>query len=89
MYSENYHIRIETLENGFTVEVPDFEKIAEKKKADAKKKGEDYPSYLGECTEKRVAKSAQEVVDIVKAALKGIPEREYDEAFDAASAAES
>lgn len=80
---ERYRVSIETLENGFKVEVPDMEAIA-KKQAEAKKKNPNAPSdycYIGDCTKSYAAKSVQEVMKLVKASLEKIPEHEFDTAF--------
>lgn len=81
---ENFTIRIEMLENGYTVEVPDIEAINEKEK-----ESKDSPVYTGDCVEKKVAKTAGEVLSIVKDALANLPESEYDDAFEEASAKET
>lgn len=83
---ENFTIRIEMLDNGYTVEVPDVDAIEKKEK---ESKGKDYPVYTGDCTEKKVAKTAGEVLSIVKAALANLPESEYDDAFEEASSKET
>lgn len=83
-YGENYRVSIETLENGFKVEVPDMEARA-KKEAEAKKrsKGAEYPSvYMGDCTKSFAAKSIKEVMKIVQSSLEGIPDNEFDSAFE-------
>jgi hypothetical protein len=83
---ENLNIRIEMLDNGYTVEVPDIDAIEKKKK---ESKDKDYPVYTGDCIEKKVAKTAGEVLSIVKTALANLPEAEYADAFEEASAKES
>jgi hypothetical protein len=83
---DNFIIRIEMLENGYTVEVPDIDAIEKKEK---ESKGSPEMAYTGDCTEKKVAKTAGEVLSIVKAALANLPESEYDDAFEEASAKES
>lgn len=75
-------ISIQTLENGFSVEVPDMAAM-KKKMATGKKNGELSP-YVGDCTKKYAAKSVKEVVALVTEALNGLPENEYDAAFEAA-----
>lgn len=82
----DYTIRINALENAFTVEVPDAAKIKEKQ-AQAKKEKRDYPVYMGDCTKKYAAKSVPEVMKLVKGALAELPEIAYAEAFDEASKA--
>jgi|WetSurMetagenome_2_1015567.scaffolds.fasta_scaffold794060_2 hypothetical protein len=88
---ENFIIRIEMLENGYTVEVPDVEAINKKEAAAAKEKGHTSSDrvYTGDCTEKKVAKTTGEVLSIVKNALANLPESEYADAFDEASAKET
>ena len=86
MMNGNFTIRIEMLENGYTVEVPDVDKINEMEKKQKAGKGDSEPSpYYGDCTEKKVAKSTGEVLSIVKMALANLPEAEYDDAFKEAS----
>jgi hypothetical protein len=84
MISGDYCIRIKPVDNGFTVEVPDMEKIKEKEAADAKRKDSgNYPTYIGDCTESYIAKSVAEVLKLVKASLAELPdpEMQYSEAF--------
>jgi len=88
MRYDSVRISIKELENGFSVEVPDYEKM-KKMKADAKKKS-DAPTptpYMGDCTKEYIAKDAKEVLKLVEGALKTMPEMEYDEAFAEASTA--
>lgn len=89
MSYDRYRVSIETLENGFSVEVPDMEAIA-KKQAEAKKKN---PSgggidsyYIGDCTKKYAAKSVKEAISLVKGALEKMPDSEFDAAFEDAAA---
>ena len=77
-------ISVETLENGFEVEVPDMEAM-KKKMAEAKKKPDMGMPYMGDLTKKYAAKSVKEVVKLVTSALEGLPENEYDAAFEEAS----
>ena len=81
--TESFVIRIELLDNGYTVEVPDVAKIT-KKKAEDRKKGYS-SSYYGDCTEKKVAKTTNEVLSLVKESLANLPETVYADAFDEAS----
>lgn len=87
MNGENYRINVEVLENGFSIEVPDM-KARAKKMADAKKmhKGDGMAPmpYMGDCTKKYIAKSVKEAIALVTEALNGMPENEYDAAFEAA-----
>ncbi len=77
-------ISVETLENGFEVEVPDMEAV-KKSMADSKKKSEGAMPYMGDMTKKFAAKSVKEVIKLVTAALEGMPENEYDKAFNEAA----
>lgn len=87
---KNFNIRIEMLDNGYTVEVPDLDAIAEHEKAKEKAKNSNTPlMYMGDVVEKKVAKSAGEVLSIVKEALANLPENEYSDAFDEASEKEA
>ena len=87
--NESYRVSIEVLENGFAVDVPDMEARA-KKEAEAKKRmksGDSYCSpYMGDCTKKFAAKSIKEVMKIVQSSLEGIPDQEFDAAFEEKSA---
>lgn len=86
MMEGNFNIRIEMADNGYVVEVPDIEKINEREK----KQGKNDPQvWVGDCMEKKVAKTAGEVLSIVKAALANLPEAEYDDAFEEASEKET
>lgn len=88
MSYDRYRVSVESLENGFAVEVPDLDEMARKmKEAKAKtKSGECCPMpYMGDCTKKFAAKSVKEVLKIVGAALEKMPEAEYDSAFEEAS----
>lgn len=85
MSYQSYRISIETVENGFVVELPDWTAIAEKEKA-AKKRGDSSPlCYIGDCTEKYTAKDIPAVVKLVKDALSNMPETEFDKAFGEAA----
>lgn len=83
---DQFVIRIEVLENGFKVEVPDMAKIKEKKAA-AKKEKSSYSPYIGDCTKSFAAKTVPDVMKMVKGALNELPEIAYAEAFDEASKA--
>ena len=88
MINGDFTIRIAMLENGYTVEVPDYEKAQKLEAERAKKsKGGDYAPqvYLGACTEKMIAKTAKEVLDIVGKALAKLPPDTYAEAFEEAT----
>lgn len=88
MSYDKYRVSIETLENGFKVEVPDMEAIAKKRAEDKKKQAKDgcMPScYFGDLTKCYAAKTVKEVLGYVKAALEQMPEGEYDTAFKEAA----
>ena len=86
MINGEFTIRISILENGFTVEVPDYEKAKKLEAEQKKSKNGDSPSvWLGDCSEKLVAKSAKEVVDIVSKALAKLPQDVYADAFEEAT----
>jgi hypothetical protein len=79
-------ISVESLENGFEVEVPDMPAM-KKAMADSKKsKGDMGMPYMGDMTKKYAAKSVKEVIKLVTSALEGMPENEYDAAFKEAAA---
>jgi len=77
---DNYRVSIEVLANGFKVEVPDMAKV-KAKKAEAKKAKDMHP-YLGDCNKSFAAKTTKEVMKIVEASLKDLPDLEYDAAWD-------
>lgn len=89
MINGDYCIRIKPVDNGFTVEVPDMEKIKEKEAADKKRKEGGYGVYVGDCTKSYIAKSVAEALKLVKSALAELPEPEmqYSQAFGEADAA--
>lgn len=72
----HYSITIDILDNGYTVSVPSDKATASR---------EDEPVPYDDQYDKKVAKTAGEVLAIVKAALANVPEAEYEEAFDEAS----
>ena len=79
-------ICIEVVDNGFTVEIPDIDAM-NKAEAAAKKKGPGSPMpYMGDMKKEYVAKSVDEVLAILKPALKNLPQMTYDEAFAEAAA---
>ena len=80
MHYDSYRLNIESLENGFSVEVPDLEARA-KKEADAKKNKNSISPYYGDCTKKYAAKSVKEVLRLVQASLEKMPDVEFDSAF--------
>ena len=79
-------ISVESLENGFEVEIPDMEAM-KKKMAEAKKSKNGMTPYMGYLTKKYAAKTVKEVIKLVTSALEGMPENEYDTAFAEAAAA--
>lgn len=85
-HTSTYRIAVETLENGYSVEVPDMAAIA-KKHADEKKKGGErmMSPYIGDLTKKFAAKSVKEVLKLVQSSLEQMPEGEYDAAFSEAA----
>ena len=90
MSYDRYRVSVEVLENGFSIEIPDFEEMAKKKEAAAKaaktNKGMCAAEpYLGDCTKKYAAKSVAEVLKLVKGSLEKMPEAEYDVAFKEAA----
>jgi hypothetical protein len=90
MIDGNFTIRIEMLENGFTVEVPDYEKAKElEAKREKESKGDKCcspsPVWIGDCTDKMVAKTVKDVMDIVSKALSKLPQDSYAEAFEEAT----
>ena len=88
MNSERYRVSVERLENGFEVELPDLEKMAEMKAAAKKKSSKDSPMvepYMGDCVKKYAAKDLKEVLALVQGALKSIPQQEFDEAWNEAA----
>jgi len=84
MHGMRCRISIEALENGFEVEVPDMDAM-KKSMADAKKKSPGSMPYMGDMTKKFAAKSVKEVIKLVTSALEGMPESEYDKAFNEAA----
>ena len=81
---DRYRVSIEVLENGFVVEIPDFDEMA-KKQAAAKKAKQPEP-YMGDCTKKFSARNVKEVMKIVGQSLENMPDAEYNAAFDEAAA---
>jgi predicted RNase H-like HicB family nuclease len=81
-----FRIEIEVLENGYAVEIPDI-KAYNKADADYKKakKGSSGPSccspYMGDFMKSYAAKTVDEVLALVKPALKNLPQSTFDEAF--------
>lgn len=89
--SDVFRIRIEQLENGYTVEVPDIAEMKAKKAAADKAKAKDPMAcspYMGDCTQVFAAKTVKEVLKLVETSLKDLPEAAYDTAFEEAVAGE-
>lgn len=86
-HTSDYTIRIRTLQNAFTVEVPDMEAI-KKKEAEDKKAGREHSSYIGDLTKTFAAKTVAEALKHVKQSLSELPEVAYAEAFSEASKGE-
>jgi predicted RNase H-like HicB family nuclease len=83
-HRENYTVRIEVLENGFTVSIPDMAE-RQKRYAEAKKNKTSSTPYMGDATKSFAAKTTAEVMKYVKSALEQIPETEYESAFKEAT----
>ena len=80
-------IRIDVLDNGYQVSVPDVEAINAAEAAAKKAKPGSSPSvYPSDHTKQYVAKTVKEVLALVEPALKNLPQSTYDEAFAEASA---
>lgn len=80
-------IRIEPLENGYEVSVPDMAEIAKREAAAKKDKsgGVGATPYMGDCVKEYAAMTATEVIKIVKTALETmVPGSEYEMAFEEA-----
>jgi hypothetical protein len=79
-------IEIEVLENGYTVSLPDIEAM-NKAEADAKKAKAKDPGccmsmpYQGDYEKEYMAKTVDEVIALIKPALKNLPQTTFDEAF--------
>jgi hypothetical protein len=86
-HTGTYRVSVETLENGYSVEVPDMAAIAKKHADEKKMRGNgSMPSmYMGDRTKKFAAKSVKEVLKLVQNSLEQLPEGEYDTAFSEAA----
>ena len=78
-------IRIEVLENGYEVELPDIDAMNKAEAAAKKEKGGAMP-YMGGMTKKYAAKTVKDVLSLVKPALSNLPQAQYDAAFEDAAA---
>jgi hypothetical protein len=79
-------IEVEILENGYTVSLPDISAMnkaeAAAKKANAKSPNSPAPMpYHGDFEKEYMAKTVDEVIALIKPALKNLPQTAYDEAF--------
>ena len=87
--SDTYRVSIERLENGFEVTVPDVPAIEAAKKAAKKSSGkggaELCNTYTGDMTKSYAAATVPDVIKIIEAALKSIPQQEFESAFAEAS----
>lgn len=87
--SDTYRVSIERLENGFEVTVPDVPAIEAAKKAAKKSSGkagaELCSPYTGNMTKSYAAATVPDVIKIIEAALKSIPQQEFESAFAEAS----
>lgn len=81
-------IEIEVLENGYTVCIPDIAAM-NKAEAAAKKKGGVSMPYQGDYEKEYMAKSVDEVIALIKPALKNLPQTTFDEAFAEAAKMET
>jgi hypothetical protein len=86
MDSMRCRISVETLENGYEVEVPDMDAMKKAMSAAKKKPGsaEVAMPYMGDMTKKYAAKTVKEVIKLVTTSLEGMPS-EYDAAFEEAA----
>ena len=78
-------ICVEVLENGYTVELPDIAAMNKAEAAAKKKPGSPMP-YMGDMMKEYMAKTVDEVIALIKPALKNLPQATYDEAFSEAAA---
>jgi hypothetical protein len=83
--SMKFRIEIEVLENAYEVELPDVDAY---NKADAAAKKDKKSSsmgccspYMGDFMKTYAAKTVDEVIALVKPALKNLPQTTFDEAF--------
>lgn len=70
----DFCIKIEAMENAFEVEIPDREAF------DKAKTSKDMP-YMGDYMKSYAAKTVDEVIALIKPALKNLPQSTFDEAF--------
>lgn len=80
-------IEVEVLENGYTVCIPDVaamnkaEAAAKKAKSSGKNGMECSMPYQGDYEKEYMAKTVDEVIALIKPALKNLPQSTFDEAF--------
>ncbi len=80
-------IKVEILDAGYEVEVPDFAEMAKKTATAKKAAGDMAPSlYMGDCTKEYACKTVAEVLKLVRTALESAPAGEFDAAFAEAAA---
>lgn len=77
-------IEIEVLENGYTCSIPDIDAM-NKADAEAKKKPGASMPYMGDMMKEYMAKTVDDVIALIKPALKKLPQSTYDEAFKEAA----
>lgn len=86
-----FRIEIEVLENAYEVEIPDIDAF-NKAEAEAKKPSKGGACmgspYMGDFMKCYAAKTVDEVIALIKPALKNLPQTTYDEAFAEAAAME-
>lgn len=81
-----FRIEIEVLANAYEVEIPDIDAF-NKAEAEAKKSKEAKGNmvcsspYMGDFMKCYAAKTVDEVIALIKPALKNLPQTSYDEAF--------
>ena len=74
----SYRIYIETLENGYKVEVPDMAAMAKNRASKKSKAPLPYESEM----KSFAAKNTKEVLKLVRASLEQMPEHDFDTAFN-------
>lgn len=88
-----FRINIEVLENAYEVELPDLDAFnkaeADAKKNKGKNSGMGCSPYPGDFMKCYAAKTVDEVLALIKPALKKLPQQSFDEAFAEAAIAEA
>lgn len=85
-------IEIEVLENGYTVCIPDIAAMNKAEAAAKKEKGKGScmsMPYQGDYEKEYMAKTVDEVIALIKPALKNLPQTTFDEAFAEAAQMEN